>query len=354
MWRWCVHHNGEPADVLRLEEASPPVPGPGEVVLEVDAVGINFPDLLQIRGRYQLQPTLPFTPGQEIVGRVIALGDPAEHHRSDRRGDDTGHPGPAVGDRVLWMGSGGLAEQVVAPAADLLPLPASMPATVAAALLVNYGTARFALLERGHLAPGELVLVHAAAGGVGSAAVQVAKAAGAVVFGVAGGPTKRDLLPGIGVDIAIDGTTEDVVEAVEAYTDGQGVDVVVDPVGGDVFDASTRCLAWGGRLLVVGFAGGRIPTVAANHVLLHNYAVVGAYWGGELGRDPSGRARTWATLCEQWASGEIDPLVGAEVPFVDVPAAFTRLASRASVGKLVVVLADGSDTTADVGRIVRS
>lgn len=319
---WRVHELGEPADVMKLEETSAPQPGPGKLLIDVEAVGLNFPDLLQIRGGYQLKPTLPFTPGGEIAGRVAALGE--------------GVGGPAVGTRVLWMGTGGLAEQCVAPAARCFPLPESMPSAKAAALLGNYGTTWFALHDRARLQAGEVLLVHAGAGGVGSAAIQLGKAAGAMVIATAGGPRKKQVLEQLGADVAIDYLNEDFVEVVRATTDGQGADVIYDPVGGDTFDRSRKAIAWDGRLLVIGFTSGRIPEAPANHILLKNYSVVGVHWGASLGRDPSGLRRAFDQLCLEWEKGAVDPLIGDELPLEDAAVALARLGSRESVGKLVV------------------
>jgi NADPH2:quinone reductase len=318
---WRVHELGEPEEVMRVEEAAPPERQPGHVVLEVEAVGLNFPDLLQVRGGYQRRPPLPFTPGAEVVGRV--------------RGSDADGP-PAEGERVLWMGTGGLAERCLAPAAQCFPVPGSMPTPKAAALLHNYGTVWFALHDRARLQPGEVLLVHAGAGGVGSAAVQLGKAAGAMVIASAGGPDKKHVLEDLGADVAIDYLNEDFVEVVRDITDGRGADVVFDPVGGDTFDRSRRVVGWDGRLLVIGFTSGRIPDAPTNHVLLKNYSVVGVHWGGSLGRDPEALRRTYDELCREWDAGTIDPLVGDVVPFEDAARALARLGSRASVGKLVV------------------
>lgn len=328
MRRWRVDEVGDPAKVLRLEEVALPRPGPDEALLAVDAVGLNFPDLLQVQGGYQVKPPLPFTPGQEVAGRVVDLGPSS---------GVAGAPHVPLGTRVLWAGTGGLAEHVVAPVADLLPIPASMPSTKAAALLTNYGTALFALEDRAHLAAGEVLLVHAAAGGVGSAAMQLGKVSGALVIGTAGGAAKKELLPALGADVAVDTLHEDFVQVVLDCTDGQGADVVVDPVGGDTFDRSRACINWDGRLLVVGFTSGRIPSVLVNHVLLHNYAVIGVYWGGALGRDPGGRQRSFERLCDLWERREIDPHIGGEFALADAPEAFRRLGARASVGKLVIL-----------------
>jgi NADPH2:quinone reductase len=319
---WRVHDLGEPADVMKLEEGPEPRPRPGQLAIDVEAVGLNFPDLLQIRGGYQLKPRLPFTPGGEIAGRVAALGPETE--------------GPPVGTRVLWMGVGGLAERCVAPAEKCFPIPESMPSVKAAALLGNYGTTWFALHDRAKLQPGEILLVHAGAGGVGSAAIQLGKAAGAMVVATAGGPAKKAVLEQLGADVSIDYLNEDFVEVVKAVTDGRGADVIYDPVGGDTFDRSRKVIGWDGRLLVIGFTSGRIPAAPANHILLKNYSVVGVHWGASLGRDPSGLRRTYDELCQEWDKGTIDPLIGDRLPFAGAAEALSRLGARGSVGKLVV------------------
>ncbi len=319
---WRVHELGEPADVMRLEEGPPPVPRAGQVVLDVAAVGLNFPDLLQVRGGYQIKPKVPFTPGQEMAGTIVAVGQGVDPAR--------------IGERTLLMATGGLAQQVAGPAAKAFALPDSMSFTKAAALLSNYGTTWFALHERAHLQPGEALLVHAAAGGVGSAAVQLGKAAGALVIGTAGGPDKKAVVSALGADVAIDYLAEDFVDVTLAVTDGRGADVIYDPVGGDTFDRSRRAIAWDGRLLVIGFTSGRIADVPTNHILLKNYSVVGVHWGASLGRDPEGLRRAFDALCTEWDRGTIDPLIGDELPLDGAADALTRLGARASVGKLVV------------------
>jgi NADPH:quinone reductase len=321
---WRVRQLGEPAEVMELEEAAPPVPGPGELALEVEAVGLAFPDLLQVRGGYQLKPALPFTPGLEIAGTVCAIGP------------DTDAGDTPVGCEVLTMATGGLAERCVVPVADAFPRPPTMGASTAAALLSNYGTAWFALHERARLQPGEILLVHAGAGGVGSAAVQLGKAMGALVIATAGGPAKTAVLTDVGADVPVDYLAEDFVAVVEEITGGAGADVIVDPVGGDTFDRSRHCIAWDGRLLVVGFTSGRIAEAPTNHVLLKNYAVVGVHWGAAVGRDPGSRRRIYDELCAEWERGAIDPLIGDELPLEAAAEALGRLASRRSVGKLVI------------------
>jgi NADPH2:quinone reductase len=307
---------------MTLEEIDRPEPGPGQVAIDVGAVGINFPDVLQIRGGYQVKPPLPFTPGGEIAGTIGALGE--------------GVTGWSVGDRVLWMGGGGMSERVLAPAGSPFPLPDSMPFAKAAALLSNYGTTLFALRDRAHLQPGETLLVHAGAGGIGSSAVQIGKAMGATVYATAGGPEKKAIVAGLGADAAIDYLNEDFVEIVKDLTGGKGVDVIYDPVGGDTFDRSRKVIGWDGRFLIIGFTSGRIADCPTNHVLLKNYSLVGVHWGASIARNPSSLRATFDDLCGLWERGGIDPLIMRTVPMDEAPAALVALSSRASYGKLVI------------------
>ena len=235
------------------------------------------------------------------------------------------------------MHNGNLTEQVLRRSDELLPVPDAMTSTQAACLPVNYCTTWFALHDRAGLRPGETVLVHAGAGGVGSSAVQLGRAAGALVYATAGGPEKKAVLERLGVDLAIDYLAEDFVDVVKVATDGRGVDVVYDPVGGDVWDRSRKVVGWGGRMLVIGFTSGRIPEHPTNHALLKNYSVVGVHWGASLVRDPSSLHRQWAALCGLFAEGAIDPLVFAEMPFEEAAKGLALLSSRATTGKVVVV-----------------
>lgn len=313
MRAWRAHELGEPTDVLRLDEVDEPVAGDGSVVVTVEACGLNFPDVLQLRGQYQEKPPLPFTPGMEIAGTT-----------------DDGRP-------VMCLFRGGLAERVVVPEAAARERPASLPADEATALLVNYQTTHVALHRRANLQAGEVLLVHAAAGGVGSSAVQLGKAAGATVIGTAGGPDKVQVVEELGADVAIDYTSQDFVEVVKEVTGGRGADVVYDPVGGDVFDRSRRCTAWEGRILVIGFTSGRIPEAPANHALLKNYSVVGVHWAMYNVRDPQLLAEVHDDLLRLHAAGAISPLIGDRVPFTAAPDALDAIANRRTVGKVVVV-----------------
>jgi len=322
MKRWLVRALGEPSQVMELVEVEPPVPGPGEVTLDVKAVGLNFPDLLQIRGGYQVKPPLPYTPGAEIGGVVAAVGD--------------GVSSLDVGDRVVWMGRGGLADRVTAPAGGPIRIAESMPFDKVVSIPTNYGTGLFALRDRANLQPGETVLVHAGAGGVGSAAIQLALAMGATVYATAGGPEKVAVCERLGVAAAIDYLAEDFVDRIKELTGGKGVDVIYDPVGGDTFDRSRKVIAWDGRMLPIGFTSGRIADVPTNHILLKNYSVVGVHYGASMTRDPGSAARNMATLSRWYEEGKIDPLVMKHVPMDGAAQALEDLGSRNSWGKLVV------------------
>lgn len=322
MRAWQVHELGEPADGLRLDDIDAPTAKEGTVVIDVAAVGVKFPDLLQIRGGYQVKPPLPFTPGNEAAGIVSAVGD--------------GVTDFAVGDRVVSTASGGLAESVRAPARTVFKLPDAMSFEQAACLPTNYGTTVFALENRAKLAEGETMLVTAAAGGVGSAAIQVGKALGASVIGLAGGPDKVETVLGLGADQAFDYKEVDIVETVRAATDGKGVDVCYEAVGGDTFDQVRRTMGWDGRLLVIGFTSGRIPDAPANHMLLKNYAVVGVHWGAWLERVPDGMQQNWDRICELFETGHIDPLIDSVRPMAEASNALTDIGARKTVGKVII------------------
>jgi NADPH2:quinone reductase len=273
--------------------------------------------VLLAAGLYQEKPELPFTPGLEVCGTVVGDG---------RR---------VVGGPSLPRG--GLAELAVLPAGQVYDVPAGMPPDEAAALLITYQTAYVGLHRRAALRPGEWLLVHAGAGGVGSAAIQVGRAIGARVIATAGGPEKVAVCRELGAEDAIDYGSEDIAARVKEITGGHGADVVWDPVGGDVFDASRRCIAFEGRLVLVGFTSGRIPAVPAGHVLVKNYSVVGLHWGLYRTVDPQVVADAHEALTRLYAAGAIAPLVSERVPMAEAPAALTRLASRRTVGKVVVL-----------------
>jgi len=320
MKAWQVHELGEPQDVLRLVDLPEPEPAHDQLRLKVDAVALNFPDVLLCRGTYQEKPPLPFTPGLEVCGTVLE--------------------GPRTGERVLaapGLPIGGMAEQVLVPAVGALRVPEDMPPAKAASMLITYQTGYVGLHTRCHLQPGETLLVHAGAGGVGTAAIQLGKAAGARVIATAGGPEKVQVCRDLGADVVIDYAAEDFVAVVKDVTEGRGADVVYDSVGGDVTDRSRRCIAFEGRLLIVGFAGGRIAEVPANHVLIKNYSVVGLHWGLYRTHAPQVIPDTHEALLALWEQALIDPLVGAELPLAEGPSALARLADRGTIGKVVLI-----------------
>ena len=320
MKAWQVESLGEPQDVMRWVDVDEPETGPGLVEVRVDGVALNFPDLLMCRGIYQEKPPLPFTPGVEICGTVVA--------------------GPREGERVIaapQLPRGGMAERVVVADAATLPVPESMPVAKAAGLLITYHTGYVGLHRRGQLKAGETLLVHAGAGGVGTAAIQLGLAAGARVIATAGGPEKVQVCKDLGADVVIDYNAEDFVPIVKDVTEGRGADVIYDSVGGDVFDKSRKCIAFEGRIVVVGFAGGRIAEAPTNHALVKNYAIVGLHWGLYRKKDPGVIPATHAALLQLWEQGLIDPLVGAELPLSQAPQALTSLGERGTVGKVVLV-----------------
>lgn len=314
--------------MLELREVPPPAPGPGEVLVGVAAAGLNFADILVCQGRYQHRPPLPFTPGLECAGTVLELGD--------------GVTGIDVGRRVAassTTGMGAFAEQVVVPAGCVVPVPDSVGFADAASLLVNYGTGWHALHDRARIANREWLLVHAGAGGVGSAAIQLGRAAGARVIATAGGADKAALCEELGAEVAVDYRADDFVAVVKEVTGAHGADVVYDPVGGEVFDGSRRCVAWDGRILVIGFASGQVPEVPLNHVLVKSYGIVGVHFGGAAERDPTLLTRIGRELVALHATGTVDPHVFAEVAFAELPAALELLGARGTTGKVVVSVA---------------
>lgn len=327
MRAWRVHEHGGPEDVLRLDTVPDPAPGPGEVLVRVTAAALNFADVLRCRGEYQERVDPPFVPGSEACGTVVAAG--------------AGVDGPPAGERVIVARRRGgcFAELVVAPAAAVLPVPPSMDDVTAAGFHVTYQTGYVALHTRARLQAGETLLVHAGAGGTGSAAIELGKAAGARVIATAGGPEKVEICRSLGADLALDSRAGDFVPAVLEATDGRGADVVFDPVGGDVFDRSRRCVAFEGRILVIGFAGGRIPEAPANHLLVKNYSVVGVHWALYEEHRPEVIRRAHDDLVALHAAGRIRPGAARVIGLDEVPAALGALARRATVGKVVARVA---------------
>jgi NADPH2:quinone reductase len=323
---WRVHETGEPREAMRLDDVPTPSPGPGEVLLRVRAANVNFPDAMLCRGQYQIRPPLPFTPGVEMCGEVTETGE--------------GVTGVEPGTRVITpaaLPAGAFAEYAVVPAAGVLPAPEALDDAEAAALHIGYQTGWFGLHRRAALRSGETLLVHAAAGGVGSAAVQLGKAAGAIVIGVVGGPEKAKAARELGADVVVDRHAEDFVAVVKEATGGRGADVVYDPVGGDAYTRSTKCIAFEGRIVVVGFTSGTIPAPGLNHALVKNYAILGLHWGLYNTHDPAAVRAAHGELTRLAAEGAVKPLVSERLPFTAAAEAVQRVSDGKTVGRLVVI-----------------
>lgn len=328
MRAWVVDALGEPNEVMTRAEVPVPAPGPGQVLVRVLAAAANFPDVLMCRGEYQVRPELPFTPGIELSGEVVRVGD--------------GVSGIATGDRVLggsMLPHGGFAEFALLDSSECFPAPAVLDDAEAASLYIGYQTGWFGLHRRARLRSGETLLVHAAAGGVGSAAVQLGKAAGAHVIAVVNGDAKADVARRLGADLVVDRSRDDFVDAVNTATSGRGADVVYDPVGGDTYARSTKCIAFEGRIVVVGFAGGEIQSARLNHALVKNYSVLGLHWGLYRSKDPVAIRECHEALVSMAREGVVSPLVGERVTFDRVPAAVQRLADGKTVGRVVLDMA---------------
>ncbi|NNJ18562.1 NADPH:quinone oxidoreductase family protein [Pseudomonas putida CSV86] len=317
----CKAHG--PASDLVLEEVASPAPKKNEILLDVHAASVNFPDTLIIEGKYQFKPPLPFSPGGEAAGVVSAAGESAG--------------GFQAGDRVMALtGWGSFAEQVAVPAYNVMPIPEGMDFVTASAFGMTYGTSMHALRQRGQLQPGETLLVLGASGGVGLAAVEIGKAMGARVIAAASSADKLETARAAGADELIDYSQASLKDEIKRLTAGKGVDVIYDPVGGDLFDQAVRGLAWNGRLLVVGFASGRIPELPVNLVLLKGGAVLGVFWGSFAQRQPADNAANFQQLFTWFAEGKLKPLVSKTYPLAEAGEAIEQLASRKAVGKLVV------------------
>lgn len=313
---------GEP-ETLTLGEAAAPVAGPGEVTLRVRAAGVNFADIVMVRGHYQEKPTLPFSPGLEAAGEILTVGE--------------GVTGIAPGDRVMAVpGVGAFAEEVVAPADAILPIPDGMDFITAAAFPIAYGTSHLALTDRGALQAGETLLVLGAGGGVGLTAVECGKALGATVIAAASTAEKLDLAKAHGADHGINYVDEDLRAAVRKLTDGRGVDVVYDPVGGDASKAAMRVLARKGRLLVIGFAAGDIPQFPANYLLVKHISVVGVYWGSYRLNEPELFRASFEELMKWYAEGRLKPHVSQVFPLARAADALGVLDSRQATGRIVI------------------
>jgi len=313
-----------PPESLMLGEVPTPEPRAGEVRIRVEAAGVNFPDALIVQKKYQVQPQLPFVPGTEVAGSVDAVGPGVTDFRP--------------GDRVAaFVGLGAFAQYVCAPLAAVVPLPRSVAFDAAAAFTLTYATSHHALFDRGRLQAGETLAVLGAGGGVGLAAVELGAQAGARVIAVASTASKLELARARGAAVTIDSTTTDLREALKAATDGRGVDVVYDPVGGAATEAAVRSLAWRGRLLVVGFAGGEIPSIAANWLLIKGASAVGVFWGQFAQREPQSNAAMLRELYGALAAGRLAPHISARYALADTPRALDDLLARRALGKLVVL-----------------
>lgn len=316
-----------PLEALRVGELPEPRPAAGEVTIRVRAAGINFYDTLIVQGKYQVKPPFPFSPGGEVAGEVVAVGEGVGHVRP--------------GDRVCAFTSyGGYAEVCKAKASQTWPLPDAVAFDAAAAGLVTYGTAWFGLHDRARMKAGETVLVLGAAGGVGLAAVQIAKAAGARVIAAAGSAERLALCREHGADDLIDYTTTDLKDAVKAATDGNGADIVVDVVGGAYTEAALRATAWRGRILIIGFAAGEIPRIPANLLLLKGCDMGGVFWDELMRREPAEAARQVAAVLACFADGSLEPPITRACTLDGAVAAMQALAARQVAGKLIVLPQD--------------
>jgi NADPH2:quinone reductase len=327
MKAWRVHELGEPGKVLQADVVPEPEPAAGQLLVRVRAAAANFPDVLMCRGEYQVKPPLPFTPGIELCGEVVQVGD--------------GAVGFSVGDRVIGapdLPTGAFAEQTLMAAERTFAAPPALDDAQAAAFYIGYQTGWFGLHRRAALQSGETLLVHAAAGGVGSAAVQLGKAAGARVIGVVGGPEKAAVARDLGADLVVDRHAEDFVAVVKEATDGRGADVVYDPVGGEAYTRSTKCIAFEGRILVIGFASGQVPTPGLNHALIKNYSIVGLHWGMYNDKDPAAIRRCHDDLTVLAEQGVAKPLVGERLGLDGVGDGVQRLADGRTVGRVVFEL----------------
>lgn len=318
----CEAHG--PIDNLVVKDVPCPVPGPKQLLIEVKAAAVNFPDALMVQGLYQVKPPLPFSPGAEISGIVSAVGAEVKRFK--------------MGDRVIGMvGHGGFAEQCLADEVRAIPLPPDMDFETGAALVLTYGTSLHGLKDCGHLQAGETLVVLGAAGGVGIAAIEIGKAMGARVIAAASSDDKLDLCRKVGADDTVNYSTENLKDRINELTAGKGADVVYDPVGGPYTEPALRALAWRGRLLVIGFAAGDIPKIPLNLALLRERSIVGVYWGDSTRHDPVGHMANLKQLNEWFAAGIIRPLVSERFPLGAAKEAIAKIANRQVKGKIVVL-----------------
>lgn len=311
-------------EALQWKELPTPQPKAGEVLVEIKAASLNFPDLLIVQNKYQIKPPLPFVPGAEYAGVIAAVGPDVKHLK--------------VGQNVACLsGTGGFGTHTIAPAALCLPLPDGFPHADAAAFIMTYATSHHALVDRGQVKAGETVLVLGAAGGVGTAAIQIAKTLGARVIAAASSDDKCELCRSIGADATINYSREKLREAVAAATGGRGPDVVYDPVGGDLAEPALRSLAWRGRYLVIGFASGTIPSLPLNLPLLKGTSIVGVFWGSFSRHEPKAAAAVLAQLAGWYGQGKIKPVIDRLMPMAELKAAYEYMGTRGVKGKVVMV-----------------
>ncbi len=312
-----------PLEQLQYTDIPAPQAGPGQVVIDIKAIGVNYPDGLLVQGLYQIKPPFPFIPGSEVAGVVSAVGAEVTHLKT--------------GDRVMaFCGLGGYAEKVACDAANTLPIPEPIPDTQAAALITAHATAHHALKQRAQLQPGETLLVTGAAGGTGLAAVQIGKAMGATVIAACSSAEKLATARDNGADSSINYSTQDLKSEIKNITDGKGVDVVYETVGGDIFDTCSRCVGWNGRLLVIGFASGQIPKFPVNLALLKGYSVVGVFWGSFTTRQPREFAQNMQELMQWYGEGKVKVVVDSALPLENASAALARVMDRKVRGKVVL------------------
>ena len=311
-------------DALTWKEIPTPTPQAGQVLIRIEAASLNFPDLLIVQNKYQMKPDLPFVPGSEYAGVIEAVGEGVTHLK--------------VGQSVACLsGTGGFGTHTLAPAKLCMPLPAGFPAVDAAAFIMIYATSHHALMDRAALKAGETVFILGAAGGVGTAAIQIAKAAGARVIAAASNDEKCALCKSLGADETINYTTQNMREVLKTLTEGKGPDVIYDPVGGDFAEPAFRSIAWRGRYLVVGFAAGPIPALPFNLALLKGASIVGVFWGDFARREPQANAAMMAELAQWYAQGKIKPAIDRTMPMNELKAAYAHMGSRGVMGKLVMV-----------------
>ncbi|MBV8666942.1 MAG: NADPH:quinone oxidoreductase family protein [Burkholderiaceae bacterium] len=310
-------------DTLVVDELPEVVAGPGQVAIDVQAAGVNFPDVLIIQNKYQFKPELPFTPGSELAGVVRAVGEGVSNVKA--------------GDKVIaFAGQGAFAQQIAVPAATVMPIPPGMDFDTAASITLTYGTSHHAIADRAQLKAGETMLVLGAAGGVGLAAIEIGKALGARVIAAASSDEKLAVCKQHGADVLINYTTQDLREAVKAATDGKGPDVIYDPVGGSYAEPAFRSIAWRGRYLVIGFANGEIPKLPLNLTLLKGASLVGVFWGEFVRREPKANLAAMRELMGWLAEGKIKPHISGRYKLADTPAALNDMAARKVTGKIVI------------------